>query len=336
MFSNREVTMALPEQTRHLLAAARLLHKSTRAEAILLLAEHNLDWDAIEQELDGAKLLIAPLNSELATALQDRVGLNILTVDFRPVPMRERLSLALLEALTAELLRQGSNVIAVYNGIEAEDARDPVDSISVIYLGDHLERLSARELRKLDTQVPLETLKAVVDLATDIGREGREGKPIGTLFVVGDTRKVMSLSRVIGFDPVRGYSKKERNLRDKRVRESMKEIAKLDGAIIVNKDGTVEAAARFLSVQADGITLSKGLGSRHWTAAAVSKRSHAIAVAVSESSGVVRVFQNGEVVLHIAPHSRPILWRNLTSETQAENGSANAIDYEWKNSWSTD
>ena len=147
-----------------------------------------------------------------------------LPVDYRPVPMRERLSLALLEALTAELVRQGSNIIAVYNGIEADDARDPMDSISVIYLGDHLERLSARELRKLDTQVPLETLKAVVDLATDIGREGREGKPIGTLFVVGDTRKVMTLSRVIGFDPVRGYSKKERNLRDKRVRESMKEI----------------------------------------------------------------------------------------------------------------
>lgn len=328
--------MPLPEQTRNLLAAARLLHKSTRADAVLLLAEHPLDWPEITEELKGVKLLIAPLNRAVANSLKDQFGLYVLPVDYRPVPMRERLSLALLEGLTAELLRQGSNVIAVYNGIEAEDARDPVDSISVIYLGDHLERLSARELRKLDTLVPLETLKAVVDLATDIGREGREGKPIGTLFVVGDTRKVMALSRVIGFDPVRGYSKKERNLRDKRVRESMKEIAKLDGAIIVNKDGTVEAAARFISVQADGITLSKGLGSRHWTAAAASKRTNAIAVAVSESSGVVRVFQHGEVVLHIAPHSRPILWRNLTSETQAENGTVDTLEAPWNSAWSTD
>jgi DNA integrity scanning protein DisA with diadenylate cyclase activity len=290
------------------------------AEAVLLLTELDLDWDEVGEVLDGAKLLVAPLNRTLGERLQDRFGLNLLPVDYRQVPMRERLSLALLEALAAELLRQGSNVIAVYNGIEAEDARDPVDSISVIYLGEHLEKLSAKELRKLDTQVPLETLKAVVDLAIDIGREGREGKPVGTLMVVGDTRKVMTLSRVIGFDPVKGYSRRERNLRDKRVRESIKEIAKLDGALIVHQDGTVEAAARFISVQADGITLSKGLGSRHWTAAAVSKRTHAIAVVVSESSGVVRVFQNGEVVLHIAPHSRPILWRNLISETQAENG----------------
>lgn len=328
--------MALPEQTRHLLAAARMLHKSTRAEAVLLLADYDLDWDEIEESLKGIKLLIAPLNEPLANKLLGRSGMNVLTVDFRPVPMRERLSLALLEALTAELVRQGSNVVVVYNGIEEEDARDPLDSISVIYLGDHLERLSARDLRKLDTQVPLETMKAVVDLATDIGREGREGKPVGTLFVVGDTRKVMNLSRVIGFDPVRGYSKKNRNLRDKRVREGMKEIAKLDGAIIVNKDGTVEAAARFISVEAEGITLSKGLGSRHWTAAAITKRTHAIAVTVSESTGVVRVFQNGEVVLLIAPHSRPILWRNLTSETQSENGSFPTQDNSIRPAWAAD
>ncbi|MFO0816056.1 MAG: DNA integrity scanning protein DisA nucleotide-binding domain protein [Gemmatales bacterium] len=328
--------MPLPEQTRHLLAAARLLYKSTRADAILILPEHPLDWDEVDDELKGIKLLVAPMNRTLTNSLKDRIGMNLLTVDYRPVSVRERLSLALLEALTAELVRQGSNIVAVYNGIEAEDARDPMDSISVIYLGDQLERLSARDLRKLDTQVPLETLKAVVDLATDIGREGREGKPVGTLFVVGDTRKVMTLSRVIGFDPVRGYSRRERNLRDKRVRESMKEIAKLDGAVIVNKDGTVEAAARFISVEADGITLSKGLGSRHWTAAAISKRTHAIAVVVSESTGVVRVFQGGEVVLHIAPHSRPILWRNLTSETQSENGAANTLEVPWRNSWSTD
>jgi diadenylate cyclase len=270
------------------------------------------------------RLLVAPLNRALHDRLQDRLGLTLLQVDYRPAPMRERLSLALLEALTAEHLHQGSNVITVYNGIEEEDARDPVDSVSVIYLGEHLERLSAKDLRRLDTIVPLETLKAVVDFATDLGREGREGKPVGTLLIVGDSKKVLALSRVIGYDPVKGYPKKERNIRDRRVREAMKEIAKLDGAIIIHRDGTVEAAARYITVEADGFTLSKGLGARHWTAAAVSKRTKAVAVVVSESTGVVRVFQNGEVVLHIAPHSRPILWRNLTGETQADHGTAHA------------
>src|SRR4029077_5931978 len=104
-------------------------------------------------------------------------------------------------------------------------------------LGEHLERLSAQDLRKLDTQVPLETLRAVVDMATEIGREGREGHPVGTLFVVGDTRKVLSMSRPQNFNPFRGYSERERDVRDPRVREQLKEIAKLDGAIIIRRDG---------------------------------------------------------------------------------------------------
>ena len=313
--------MGLPAQTEALLRAARLLAQSTRADAVLLLTENDLAWDDALAELKGWRLLVASQNDALASRLKQRDDLNFIALDPRPVPTRERLSLALLEALTTEQLRQGTYVVAVYNGLEEDETQDQVDSVSVVHLGEHLEQLSAKDLRRLDTQVPLETLKAVVDLATEIGREGREGKPVGTLLVVGDTRKVLSLSHVLGFDPVRGYSRRERNLRDRRVRESMKEIAKLDGAIIVNRDGVVEAAARYVDVLAEGITLSKGLGSRHWTAAAVSKRTRAIAVVVSESSGVVRVFQDGEVVLHVAPYARPILWRNIAGDA-ADNLSA--------------
>ncbi len=98
-------------------------------------------------------------------------------------------------------------VVVIYNGIETrEDATTGMDSLSIIRLGEHLELLSAKELKRLATQVPLETLQAVVDLATQIGREGREGHPIGTMFVVGDTAKVLKYSQPMNFNPFRGYS----------------------------------------------------------------------------------------------------------------------------------
>ncbi len=300
--------MGLPRQTISLLQVARQLALELPADAVLLMTETNLDWDSVRSQLEGCRLLVAAQDATLTEKLKKEAGLDVLDVDPGPTPIKERVSLALLEAVATERLRYGAHVVALYNGVEVEDRPDQIDSLSVIHLGEHLERLSAQELRRLDTQVPLETLKAVVDLATDIGREGREGKPVGTIFVVGDTRKVISMSRALGFDPVRGYSRRERNLRDRRVRESIKEIAKLDGAIIVNRDGIVEAAARYLDVLAEGITLSKGLGSRHWAAAAISKRTRAIAVAVSESSGAVRIFQNGQIVMHIEPFSRPMRW----------------------------
>jgi DNA integrity scanning protein DisA with diadenylate cyclase activity len=311
--------MALPRQTVNLLLAARNLAVQLPADAVLLLTETDLDWEEVRTALNGCRLLVAAEGADLTKRLKEEPGITLLDVDPGRMPVRERMSLALLEAVAGEQLRFGANVIALYNGVEVEGQPDQIDSMSLIHLGQHLERLSARELRRLDTHVPLETLKAVVDLATEIGREGREGKPVGTMFVVGDARKVMAMSRPIGFDPVKGYSRRERNLRDRRVRESIKEIAKLDGAIIVGRDGTVEAAARYIDVLAEGVTLSRGLGTRHVSAAAISARTNTVAVTVSESTGVVRLFQHGEVVLHIEPLARPVVWRPFQMSSQ-QNG----------------
>ena len=183
--------------------------------------------------------------------------------------------------------------------------------------------MTGRDLRQLETRVPLDTLKIVVDLAVEIGREGREGKPVGTLLVVGDSRKVLNCSRPAGFDPVKGYSRKERNLNDPRVREGIKEIAQMDGAIIVSADGTVEATCRYLDCSAADVTLSKGLGARHWAAAAISRATNAVAVTVSQSNGTVRIFQNGETVLRIEPYlRRPMVWKGFEYDAPAAEAKA--------------
>ena len=230
-------------------------------------------------------------------------------------PVYEKLTQALLECVADDILAPGARVVSIYSGFEP----NVQDSISVIHLGEHLGQLTARDLRQLETSVPLDTLKTVVDIAVAIGREGREGKPVGTLFVVGDSRKVMASSHPAGFDPVRGYSRKERDLDDPRMREGMKEIAQLDGAIVVSSENIVLSSARYIDASAENLTLAKGLGARHWAAAAISRKTKAVAVAVSESNGSVRIFQNGEVKLRIEPFRRPMKWKDFEYEPpQAE------------------
>jgi DNA integrity scanning protein DisA with diadenylate cyclase activity len=313
--------MGLPKQTVVLLEAARQLVNELPADAVLLLTETDLDWDAVRERLNGCRFLVAAQDPVLTQKLRTHPNLVVLDIDPGPTPTQERMSLALLEAVARDQLRTGAHVVTLYNGIEAEEGHpEQIDSLSVIHLGEHLERLSAQDLRKLDTQVPLETLRAVVDLATEIGREGREGKPVGTMFVVGDTRKVLSMSRALNFNPFRGYSRAERDIRDRKVREQIKDIAQLEGAIIIRRDGVAVAACMYIDAPAEGITLSKGLGTRHWSAAAISRKTKAVAVAVSQSSGTVRLFQNGEVVLHIEPLARPMIWQHFKLETQDEDG----------------
>ncbi len=314
--------MPLPRQTVVLLESARQLVHELPADAVLLLTETELDWDAVLERLSGCRLLVAAQDGALNQKLKEHPQLSVLDIDPGPTPTQERMSLALLEAVAREKLRTGAHVVALYNGIEAEAGKpEHIYSLSVIHLGEHLERLSAQDLRRLDTQVPLETLRAVVDLATEIGREGREGHPVGTLFVVGDTRKVLSMARPINFNPFRGYSEAERDIRDPRVREQIKDIAQLEGALIIRRDGIAVAACMYLDVTAEGITLSKGLGTRHWAAAAISRKTTAVAIAVSQSSGSVRIFQNGQVVLYIEPLARPVIWGHFRMETQETDGS---------------
>jgi DNA integrity scanning protein DisA with diadenylate cyclase activity len=230
--------------------------------------------------------------------------------------IHDRLTQAILDAVADELLRPGAHVIAVYSSFDF----DHLDTISSIQLTEHLGRLTARDLQKLETKVPLDTLKVVVDLAVEIGREGREGKPVGTMLIVGDHRRVLANSRIAGFDPMKGYVRRERNLLDPRVREGIKEIAQLDGAFVISADGIVESCCRIIDTAPVELTLTTGLGSRHYAGAAISKNTEAIAVVVSESSGTVRIFQNGEVVLRIEPLRRAMTWKDVQRKLPVPDG----------------
>jgi DNA integrity scanning protein DisA with diadenylate cyclase activity len=299
------------EQLLGFCALAKQLAVQCEADAILFLLEQPADWAALKEAAGDHTVLLAGDSEEtLAGAADDEFDTILLNMPPES-PVYERLTQALLEGVAEELLPPGASVVAVYSGYEP----NVIDSLSIIQLGEHLGQLTVRDLRQLKTRIPLTTLKTVVDLAVDIGREGREGKPVGTLLVVGDHRKVLTYCRPMGFDPLRGYSRSERTLADAKVREGIKEIAQLDGAFIVSSDGTVVAGAQQIAApRSADLSLPKGFGARHWAAADISRATTAIAICVSESTGTVRLFQNGEVKLRIEPFRRPMKWRGFDDE----------------------
>ena len=287
--------------------------RASGGSALFLMLSGPTEWDQLKAKADGMKVVVAADDpADLVGAVE--AGLLALPLDLSDAPVIERLTQALLRGVAREILTPGDGVVVMYSGFEA----DALDSISFIRLDEHLGRLTARDLRQLETSVPLETLKTVVDLAVEIGREGREGKAVGTMFVVGDTRRVLSHCQPAGFDPVKGYPRNERDLHDPRVREAIKEVGTLDGAFIVSAEGIVEKSAQLVDAPYANLTLSKGLGSRHWAGAAISKMTSAIAVVVSQSSGTVRIFQNGEVMLRIEPFRQAMKWRDFEYERPAE------------------
>jgi diadenylate cyclase len=302
-------TQRFDKQFSALIDLAARLCRETQSSSLLVMLEGLTDWNLLKKRADGAQVVAAAdTPEELAGA--EEAGIPTIVLNMADSPVIEKLTQALLTGVARDVLAPGARVVVVYSGFEV----DTIDSISFIELDEHLGRLTARDLRALETSVPLETLKAVIDLAIEIGREGREGKAVGTMFVVGDTRRVLTHCQPAGFDPVRGYSRNERDLHDPRVREAVKEVAVLDGSFIVSSDGIVEKAAQLVDAPYANLTLSKGLGARHWAGAAISKVTAAIAVVVSQSSGTVRLFQRGEIMLRIEPLRQAMKWKDFEYE----------------------
>jgi diadenylate cyclase len=152
------------------------------------------------------------------------------------------------------------------------------------------------EKRKVNTDV----LEQTVSLAVEIAREGREGRKIGTLFVVGDSGSVIERSKPLILDPLQGHPEEHKQIDNPNMRETIKELAQLDGAFLVSNAGVVLSAARYIDAASDNLHMPLGLGSRHMAGASISRQTNAVAVVVSESS-MVRMFDDGELVSEIVP-----------------------------------
>ena len=156
------------------------------------------------------------------------------------------------------------------------------------------------EICSAKRQVNTEVLEQTVSLAVEIAREGREGRKIGTLFVVGDSGAVIRRSKPLILDPLQGHPDEDKQIENPDMRETIKELAQLDGAFLVSNSGVVLSAARYIDAASDSLDLPLGLGSRHVAGASISRQTNAVAVVVSESS-MVRMFDDGELVSEIVP-----------------------------------
>src|SRR5262249_10773591 len=157
-----------------------------------------------------------------------------------------------------------------------------------------------------------EVLGALIGLAVEIAREGREGRSIGTLFTLGDEEAVLMRSRALILNPLEGHPETARHIADPNLRGTLKELAQLDGAFVVSSSGVVLAACRYLDAAASPIELPLGLGSRHIAAAHISSVTQAVGIVVSESA-VVRLFCHGSLIGEIIPE----LWMMKRYDLQA-------------------
>ncbi len=202
-------------------------------------------------------------------------------------------SIALLYALTENRVRQDDIVVAV----SSSDRSGLLDTIQVTDVSAAF-KLFFSVSRELSMEASTQrVMLRVVELVVEIADEGREGKPVGALFVVGDTDAVRPHCQQMLMNPFKGYDPEHRNVLDPGLTETVKELSRIDGAFVVTDSGVIESAGTYLRVDADVEDLPSGLGARHAAAAAITAVSEAVAIAVSESTRQVSIFRHGRRIL---------------------------------------
>jgi diadenylate cyclase len=197
---------------------------------------------------------------------------------------------AMLVALTRGVVTFSDRICCV-GGITGSNQFDTLVVVDIEREFQTLLTGSTADL--LPSDVKPEVLERVIAVATELAVEGREGRPVGCLFVVGDIDKVASMSKPLVLNPFFGYKEEDRNILNPFMDETVKEFSSIDGAFIIRGDGVVESAGSLIQATDSTHELPSGLGSRHAAAAAISVKANCISIVVSSSTGQVTLFRRG-------------------------------------------
>jgi len=168
-----------------------------------------------------------------------------------------------------------------------------------ILIYDMAEGKNFINARDYEDLVSRDVMHATLRLAQEIAIEGREGRSIGTAFILGDKEAIFTRSRQSVLNPYEGQPPAVCDIRNRENWESIKEFAQLDGVFAVSRDGFVLAAGRYLDLKTQIVALPAGLGGRHRAIASITHEIPSVGITVSESGGVVRVFRDGMCKLSI-------------------------------------
>ena len=274
--------------------AIKVAHE-VKANSLLVCVDVTKDIVAFPEELRKVNGLIIVTNKGQKLPAGSTKYAKRLDVPNVKLTRMGKIKIAIAKGIVLGYFKRGDKIICL-SGVPKFGY---ADSIFFIDVGKEFELLTSDFINDVIEAVQPEVFNSVLNIACELAAKGRENRKIGTMFVLGDEKKVMQLSRQMIINPFLGYSEKQRNILNPELEETIKEFSAIDGAFIINSRGAIVTAGRHLNATLDTRDFPAGLGSRHIAAAAITNVTKAVAIVISESSGNVSVFKNGKLFVTI-------------------------------------
>jgi len=277
-----------------IVAAAVGVAKAVSARALFAYVGAVSDRAALAKAVKAPTELVLVCRDEEELQQAKEAAVTAMKVPAFNLTRMGQIKMATLLAFSQRLLKPG-DVFVFLTGSAGRE----IDTLVTMRVGEEYELFQSVGQPKLTEHIRRPVFEKVLRVALELANEGREGKPVGALFVVGDYREVRKYYHEGRINPFRGYTEKERNVLDDSMTDIVKEIAKLDGAFIIKGNGVVVDACATLRPAISGESLPQGFGARHAAAAGITATTRCIAITLSESTGDVRVWRRGMLITEI-------------------------------------
>lgn len=273
--------------------AASTICAQLGVKAIFVHADALKDLDALSLLPPDVARFVTTCSPDLYGELEEK-GCRVFRLPALSLNRLDAIKMGVVIALSEKAISKGDTLLCL-SGLSENGE---IDTLVTFRPDQEKEILLAPESQGDLNGIDPKVFETVLSLALELAAEGREGRPQGALFVLGDHDLVLQYSRQMVINPFHGYPEEQRNIMDPSLRETIKEFSAIDGAFIIRGDGVIEAAGRHLNA-AGNMDLPPGLGSRHMAAAGISEVSAATSFAISESTGTVSVFKDGKIFMQI-------------------------------------
>ena len=271
--------------------------RCAQVETVLCVTESGQGFEQVCESGLRARLIAATPNEQTHHRLQS-AGWESLHIPARILSRFKQAQHTVSVALEEEKIAPGELVaVAIGQGLPGYGG----DFLLVMDVQPEIGQLALRELVSVPDHVRPDVLDSVLEVACRIGRAAKRGKRVGAMLVIGEVQDVLAGARQLVPNPFHGYGNQSRDVSDPEIHQMLVELAKLDGAFVINDEGFIVTAAAYLAPGEAPVEVSSGLGSRHVAAARLTKRILATAVVVSATDGNVRVFSDGTLILQIDP-----------------------------------
>jgi DNA integrity scanning protein DisA with diadenylate cyclase activity len=277
--------------TAALVKSALSIARKASAKALFVYGDVSINLETLREIPQPYKVILLSAYPELVTRGKEMFG-YALQLPSANLSRIAQFTVSIIMAISGKIINPKDKIVFLSGAPE----KDSLDVLAVIDVGHEFSLLASPEMAQFADEVDHTVFDQLMRISIEIANEGREGHAVGTIFVLGDTREVLKHVEQMIINPFKGHSEESRQILNPGVQETIKELAQLDGAFIIRPNGVVETAGAFISAQMVPTALPQGLGSRHYSAAAITAATRAVAIAISQSTGDIYIFKGGQVV----------------------------------------